>query len=64
MNGAKEVIRDIWIKTEDTMRRNKKAAIIAFGAIALVVAGLSFYGSMTKKEPADEHEKTKKPMRK
>ncbi len=59
MNGAKEVIRDIWIKTEDTMRRNKKAAIIAFGAIALVVAGLSFYGSMTKKVPADEHENEK-----
>jgi cobalt-zinc-cadmium efflux system membrane fusion protein len=57
MNGAKELIRDIWIKTEDTMRRNKKAAIIAFGAIALVVAGLYFYGSTTIKEHGEEHGK-------
>ena len=57
MNGAKEVIRDIWIKTENTMRRNKKAAIMAFGAIALVVTGLSFYGSTTKKEHGEEHGK-------
>jgi cobalt-zinc-cadmium efflux system membrane fusion protein len=57
MNGAKEVIRDIWIKTENTIRRNKKAAIMAFGAIALVVTGLSFYGSTTKWENGEEHGK-------
>jgi cobalt-zinc-cadmium efflux system membrane fusion protein len=57
MNGAKEVIRDIWNKTENTIRRNKKAAIMAFGAIALVVTGLSFYGSTTNKEHGEEHGK-------
>ena len=59
MNGKKEVIRDVWIKTEDTVRRNKKAAIIAVGAITLVVAGLFFYGSTTIKVHADEHENEK-----
>jgi len=59
MNGTKEMVRDIWIKTEDTIRRNKKAAIIAFGAIALLVAVLSFYGSTAKKVYADKHENEK-----
>ncbi len=49
MKVTKEVIRDIWIKTEDTVQRNKKAAILAVGSIALLVAGLFFYGSTTKK---------------
>jgi cobalt-zinc-cadmium efflux system membrane fusion protein len=59
MNGTKEEIRDIWIKTENTVRRNKKAAIIAVSAIALLVAGLFFYSSMTKKVHVDEHENEK-----
>jgi cobalt-zinc-cadmium efflux system membrane fusion protein len=57
MNGTKEVIRDIWIKMEDTVRRNKESAIIAVGAIALIAAGLSFYGSTAKKEHGEEHGK-------
>jgi cobalt-zinc-cadmium efflux system membrane fusion protein len=57
MNGVKEVIRDIWIKTEDTLRRNKKTAIIAVSAIVFIVAGLSLYGSTTKKERGEEHGK-------
>jgi len=56
MNGMKEVIRDIWIKTEDTVRRNKKTAVISVAAVALIIAGLSYYGSTTQKEHADEHE--------
>ena len=56
MKVTKEVIREIWIKTEDIMRHNKQAAIISVGAIAIVVAGLSFYGSTAIKEHADEHE--------
>ena len=55
MKVTKEVIRDIWIKTEDTVQRNKKAAILAVGSIALLVAGLFFYGSTTKKVNVDEH---------
>lgn len=50
MNGTKEVIREKWTKTADTVRRNRKAAITAVGAIALVVAVLSFYGSTSIKE--------------
>jgi len=59
MKVTKKVIREIWIKTEDIVRHNKQAAIIAVGAIAIVVAGLSFYGSTAKKEHADEHEDDK-----
>jgi cobalt-zinc-cadmium efflux system membrane fusion protein len=59
MNGTKEVIRDIWIKMEDTVQRSTKAAIIAVGAIALLVAGLFLYGSTTKKVHVDEHENEK-----
>lgn len=55
MKVTKEVLRDIWIKTEDTLQRNKKAAILAVGSIALLVAGLFFYGSTTKKGNVDEH---------
>jgi cobalt-zinc-cadmium efflux system membrane fusion protein len=57
MNGTKEVIRDMWIKTEDTVRRNKKAALTAVGATALVVAVLFFYGSTAKKDHGKEQGK-------
>ena len=53
MKVTKELIRDIWIKIEDTVRRNKKAALIAVGSIALIVAGLFFYGSTTKRHGED-----------
>ena len=56
MNGMKEVIRNTWIKTEDTLRRNKKTAVISVAAVALVIASLSFYGSTIQKEHAEEHE--------
>jgi membrane fusion protein, heavy metal efflux system len=59
MKVRKELIRNKWAAMEDTARRNKKAALIAAGAIALLVAVLSFYGATAKKELADEHENEK-----
>lgn len=59
MSRTKEVIRKIWATMEDTARRIKKPALIAVGAIALLVAVMSFYGSTAKKEHADEHENEK-----
>lgn len=57
MKVAKEVIRDIWIKTEDTVRRNKKAAIIAAAVIALIVVSLSLYGVKAKRDHAADADK-------
>jgi len=54
MIGTKELIREIWSTMEDTVRRNKKTALIAIGAIAFAVAVLSFYGSTAKKEHGEE----------
>ena len=59
MSGAKEMIRNMWSKIEETLRRNKKTALIAVGAIALLVAALSFNESTAKKEHADEHDNDK-----
>jgi membrane fusion protein, heavy metal efflux system len=50
MNGTKELSRYVWNKMEDTIRRNKKTALIAIGALALGIAVLSFYGSTVTKE--------------
>lgn len=57
MSGAKELIRKIWSTIEDTARRNKKAAFIAAGAMALVVTVLSFYVSTETKEHGEGHGK-------
>ena len=56
MKVTKEMVREMWIKAERTVRRNKKVTFIAVGALALVVAFLSFHGSTATKEHADEHE--------
>ncbi|NTW59492.1 MAG: efflux RND transporter periplasmic adaptor subunit [Nitrospirae bacterium] len=55
----KELIRNKWAAMEETARRNKKSALIAAGAIALLVVVLSFYGSTEIKEHAEEHENEK-----
>jgi cobalt-zinc-cadmium efflux system membrane fusion protein len=57
MKGTKELIRDIGKTLTDATGHNKKTALIAIGAIALVVAVLSFYGSTAKKEHGEEHVK-------
>jgi len=59
MNGTKEVIRDIWIKTEDRVRRNRKTALAAVGAIALLTAGLFYYGPTEIEVPVDEYKNEK-----
>ena len=59
MKVMKELIRNKWVAMEDTARRNKKSALIAAGAIVLLVAVLSFYGSTEQKEHAVEHENEK-----
>ena len=59
MKVMKELIRNTWVTMEETARRNKKSALIAAGAIAVLVVYLSFYGSTAKKEHADEHENEK-----
>ena len=59
MKVMKELIRNRWVAMEDTARRNKKSALIAAGAVVLLVAVLSFYGSTEKKEHAEEHENEK-----
>jgi cobalt-zinc-cadmium efflux system membrane fusion protein len=64
MKVTNELIRDIWIKTEDAVRRNKKAAVIAVAALALIVVGMSLYGMKEKRDSAvdvhkeDAHEET------
>jgi len=57
MSGMKELIRNKWAATEGAAQHSKKTALITAGAMALLVAVLSFYGSTGKKEHADEHEK-------
>jgi cobalt-zinc-cadmium efflux system membrane fusion protein len=57
MSGTKELIREIWSTLQDTARRNKKAALIALGAVALVVAVLSYYGLTANKERGEGHKK-------
>lgn len=57
MNGTKELIRDIWIKIADIVRRNKKAVVIAVTALALIVVSLSLYGMKTKRDHAADAEK-------
>jgi cobalt-zinc-cadmium efflux system membrane fusion protein len=64
MNGTKESIRDIWTKTADTVRRNKKAAVIVAVALALILVSLTLYGIKAKPDHAidthteDAHEET------
>lgn len=57
MKGTKELIRDIGKMLADAARHNKKSALIGIGAIALIVAVLSLYGSTVKKEHGEEHGK-------
>jgi cobalt-zinc-cadmium efflux system membrane fusion protein len=52
MNGAKELIRNIWIKTEDAVRRNWKTSAIAGIALALVVPAMILYGIKEKPDHA------------
>jgi len=52
MSGTKEQST-----LQDTARRNKKAALMALGAVALVVAVLSYYGLTANKEHGEGHEK-------
>jgi cobalt-zinc-cadmium efflux system membrane fusion protein len=57
MNNTKELIRDIWLKIEDIVRRNKKAAAIAVAALALIVVSLSLHGMRAKRDHAVDAEK-------
>ena len=59
MKVMKELVRNKWVAIEDTARRNKKSALIAAGASALLVTVLSYYGPTEIKEHADEHENEK-----
>jgi cobalt-zinc-cadmium efflux system membrane fusion protein len=52
MNGTKDVIRDMWNKTGDRVRRNKKAAVISVAAIALIIVSLILYGIKAKPDHA------------
>lgn len=57
MNAMKELIRDMWIKIEERVRRNNKTTLMAVGALALIVAVLSFYALTETKERGEEHGK-------
>jgi len=57
MMVTKEIIRKIWGTLKDTVRRNKKTAFPAFGATALILAVLSFYGLTVTKEHSEERGK-------
>lgn len=57
MNNTKKVIRDIWIKIEDPVRRNKKTAVIAVAALTLIVISLSLYGMKAKRDHAVDADK-------
>jgi cobalt-zinc-cadmium efflux system membrane fusion protein len=57
MKGAKELVRDIGKTLTDAIQRNKKTAFAAFGAAALILAVLSFYGSTGTKKHGEEQGK-------
>ncbi len=57
MNNTKELIRGLWIKIEDTVRRNKKAMVIAVAVLALIIVSLSLYGMKTKRDHAVDADK-------
>jgi len=57
MNAAKELIRDIWIKLEVTVRRNKKATAFSVAALALIVVSLTLYGIKEKPDHAADADK-------
>jgi len=57
MKGTKELIRDIGETLTDTIRRNKKTALAAIGATALILAVLSFSGLTVTKEHGEDHGK-------
>jgi cobalt-zinc-cadmium efflux system membrane fusion protein len=48
MKVTQDMIRDLWVKIEVSVRRNKKTAAIAVAALALIVVSLSLYGMKTK----------------
>jgi len=57
MNGAQELIREIWNTIEDAMLRNKRTALLGAGAVVLIVAALFYYGSSATKEHGKEQGK-------
>lgn len=57
MNGMKELIRAIGKTLADAIRHNRKTALIAIGAAALILAVLSFYGLTVTKEQGEGHGK-------
>jgi cobalt-zinc-cadmium efflux system membrane fusion protein len=57
MNGIKELVREIWNKAEDTIRRNKKAAVISIAALLLIAVSLTLYGIKAKRDLAAEADK-------
>lgn len=57
MKVTKEMIRELWVKIEESVRRNNKATLLAVGALALIVAALLFYGLTGTKEHGEEHVK-------
>ena len=57
MKVTKELIRDMWIKIEEGVRRNNKTTLMAVGALALIVAVLLFYGLTGSKQHGEEQGK-------
>jgi cobalt-zinc-cadmium efflux system membrane fusion protein len=57
MMVTKEIIREKWGTIKDAARHNKKPALIAVGAIALILAFLSFSVLTVTKEHGEEHGK-------
>jgi membrane fusion protein, heavy metal efflux system len=57
MNGTKELIREIWSTMRKSAQRNERMMLIGVSALALITAGLSFYGSTVTKEHGEEHGK-------
>jgi cobalt-zinc-cadmium efflux system membrane fusion protein len=56
MNNTKELIRDLWIKTNDRVQRNIKATVIGAAAVGLIVVSLTLYGIKDHGgHGADEH---------
>jgi cobalt-zinc-cadmium efflux system membrane fusion protein len=57
MKVTKELIRDMWIKVEEGVRRNNKTTLMAVGALALIFAVLLFYGLTGTEEHGDDQVK-------
>jgi cobalt-zinc-cadmium efflux system membrane fusion protein len=58
MNDTKELIRALWTKTADMVRRKKKTVTIAIAALVLIVGSMTLNGMKTEQNHAAHEEET------